>query len=182
MNESWQYKWLPISILRKITLKLQDVWFEQYFIKFAKFMYNTSTVALSRASQKKYLRSILVLTLDIPENGNSSKENFVFSPALPACCPLYILDAVTVENPIPSPRNRMVFLAFPVFRFLKIFTLLVRSDCPWSNQFGSSTGKEVMAKHNIPYTFLGAGPSVTHCETCLKHEVADWKLPYFAFP
>ncbi|RUS80060.1 hypothetical protein EGW08_012177, partial [Elysia chlorotica] len=50
------------------------------------------------------------------ESGNLSKLSTVSSPCFPLICPARILPAVTVVGPIPSPRNKITFLATPFCR------------------------------------------------------------------
>ena len=52
-----------------------------------------------------------LLTLDRPTFGKVSKDSLSSSPVLLFNCPLRILAAVTVDTPIPSPRNKITFLA-----------------------------------------------------------------------
>ena len=59
----------------------------------------------------------LVFTLERATWGNSSNLSTVSSPVLFICWPLYILEEVIVAIPIPSPINRITFLALLVLNF-----------------------------------------------------------------
>ena len=75
-------------------------------------------------------------TLDRPRLGNFSKDNRFSSPDFPCFWPAYILPPVTVDTPMPSPRNRITFFATLVLH------LRFSASCKvaWASAFQSISG------------------------------------------
>ena len=88
-----------------------------------------NTINDCRHSEKKH-------TLDSARLGNFSKDSRFSSPDFPYFWPAYILPAVTVDTPMPSPRNRITFFATLVLR------LMFSASCKvaWASAFQSISG------------------------------------------
>lgn len=63
----------------------------------------------------KSLATVIINTLDNPVYGKVSKLSCASSPIPPYIWPNSILAAVTVVTDIPSPKNRITFLAMLLF-------------------------------------------------------------------
>ena len=94
-------------------------------------------IIVPRWSYFSLLSAYQYCTLDTPVTGKRSNDSSASSPGLPCSCPLKILDGVTVDSPIPSPRNKITFLA--TFTLGLRDRMLLMTSCPSCSQSGSST-------------------------------------------
>ena len=112
-----------------------------------------------------------VSTLERPTYGKRSKARLDSSPGnWLFFCALYILPAVTVVTPIPSPRNRMTFLA--TFSFRGDFT--ASSSVSWA-VLNQSFCHDAEHKMNEAYISMASVKSLS-TSTINAHETVHWAL------